>query len=85
MEVQGPYSMVEDLQRSIDRSKSGWKRPGAGCAYLEPWHLDYEDFFLTLDEIQEMKRLRCHDMNTASWIPDIFMRVCQRRKRVVFI
>ena len=51
----------------------GGKRPGAGCAYLEPWHLDYEDF-LHLRRNTGDDRLRCHDLNTASWIPDIFMR-----------
>ena len=51
----------------------GGKRPGAGCAYLEPWHLDYEDF-LSLRRNTGDDRLRCHDINTASWIPDIFMR-----------
>jgi ribonucleoside-diphosphate reductase alpha chain len=51
----------------------GGKRPGAGCAYLEPWHLDYEDF-LSLRKNTGDDRLRCHDLNTASWIPDIFMR-----------
>jgi len=51
----------------------GGKRPGAGCAYLEPWHLDYEDF-LSLRKNTGDERLRCHDMNTASWIPDEFMR-----------
>jgi ribonucleoside-diphosphate reductase alpha chain len=51
----------------------GGKRPGAGCAYLEPWHLDYEDF-LNLRRNTGDDRLRCHDMNTASWIPDEFMR-----------
>ncbi|MAG59883.1 ribonucleoside-diphosphate reductase subunit alpha [Candidatus Woesebacteria bacterium] len=54
----------------------GGKRPGAGCAYLEPWHLDYEDF-LNLRRNTGDDRLRCHDMNTASWIPDIFMRKVQ--------
>jgi len=54
----------------------GGKRPGAGCAYLEPWHLDFEDF-LNLRRNTGDDRLRCHDMNTASWIPDIFMRKAQ--------
>jgi ribonucleoside-diphosphate reductase alpha chain len=54
----------------------GGKRPGAGCAYLEPWHLDFEDF-LNLRRNTGDDRLRCHDMNTASWIPDIFMRRTQ--------
>lgn len=51
----------------------GGKRPGAGCAYLEPWHMDYEDF-LNLRRNTGDDRLRCHDLNTASWIPDLFMR-----------
>lgn len=51
----------------------GGKRPGAGCAYLEPWHLDFEDF-LNLRRNTGDDRLRCHDMNTASWVPDEFMR-----------
>ena len=54
----------------------GGKRPGAGCAYLEPWHLDYEEF-LNLRKNTGDDRLRCHDMNTASWIPDEFMRRVQ--------
>jgi ribonucleoside-diphosphate reductase alpha chain len=54
----------------------GGKRPGAGCAYLEPWHLDYEEF-LNLRKNTGDDRIRCHDMNTASWIPDAFMRAVQ--------
>jgi ribonucleoside-diphosphate reductase alpha chain len=54
----------------------GGKRPGAGCAYLEPWHLDYEEF-LNLRRNTGDDRLRCHDLNTASWIPDEFMRRVQ--------
>ena len=54
----------------------GGKRPGAGCAYLEPWHLDFEDF-LNLRRNTGDERLRCHDMNTASWVPDEFMRRVQ--------
>ena len=41
-------------------------------AYLEPWHLDFEDF-LNLRRNTGDDRLRCHDMNTASWVPDLFM------------
>ena len=55
----------------------GGKRPGAGCAYLEPWHLDFEDF-LNLRRNTGDDRLRCHDMNTASWVPDEFMRRVER-------
>ena len=57
----------------------GGKRPGAGCAYLEPWHLDYEEF-LNLRKNTGDDRLRCHDMNTASWIPDEFMRRVQNEE-----
>lgn len=57
----------------------GGKRPGAGCAYLEPWHLDFEDF-LNLRRNTGDERLRCHDMNTASWIPDEFMRRVQNEE-----
>ena len=54
----------------------GGKRPGAGCAYLEPWHLDFEEF-LNLRRNTGDDRLRCHDLNTAAWIPDEFMRRVQ--------
>ena len=57
----------------------GGKRPGAGCAYLEPWHLDFEDF-LNLRRNTGDDRLRCHDMNTAAWIPDEFMRRVKSEK-----
>ena len=48
----------------------GGKRPGAGCAYLEPWHLDIDEF-LDLKKNTGDERRRCHDMNTANWIPDL--------------
>ena len=51
----------------------GGKRPGAGCAYLEPWHLDVEDF-LDLKKNTGDERRRCHDLNTANWIPNLFLR-----------
>jgi len=51
----------------------GGKRPGAGCAYLEPWHLDFEDF-LNLKKNTGEERRRCHDLNTAAWVPDLFMK-----------
>jgi ribonucleoside-diphosphate reductase alpha chain len=50
----------------------GGKRKGAVCAYLETWHLDIEDF-LELRKNTGDERRRTHDMNTASWIPDLFM------------
>ena len=51
----------------------GGKRKGAVCAYLETWHLDIEEF-LELRKNTGDERRRCHDMNTAHWIPDLFMR-----------
>ena len=50
----------------------GGKRPGAGCAYIEPWHLDIEDF-LELKKNTGDERRRCHDLNTANWLPNIFL------------
>lgn len=54
----------------------GGKRKGAMCAYLETWHLDIEDF-LDLRKNTGDERRRTHDMNTANWIPDLFMQRVQ--------
>ncbi len=51
----------------------GGKRKGAVCAYLETWHLDIEDF-IELRKNTGDDRRRTHDMNTANWIPDLFMK-----------
>lgn len=51
----------------------GGKRKGAVCAYLECWHLDVEEF-LDLRKNTGDDRRRTHDMNTANWIPDLFMK-----------
>jgi ribonucleoside-diphosphate reductase alpha chain len=62
----------------------GGKRKGAMCAYLETWHLDVEDF-LELRKNTGDERRRTHDMNTANWIPDLFMkRVAQNAKWTLF-
>lgn len=58
-----------DVTAAINRSG---KRRGAACAYLEPWHLDYPDF-IDLRRNTGDERRRTHDMNTAAWIPDLFM------------
>lgn len=50
----------------------GGKRPGAGCAYLESWHLDIEDF-LDLKKNTGEERRRCHDLNTANWLSNLFL------------
>ncbi|MEN9343369.1 MAG: hypothetical protein RLZZ453_156 [Chlamydiota bacterium] len=54
----------------------GGKRKGAMCAYLETWHLDIEEF-LELRKNTGDERRRTHDMNTANWIPDLFMKRVQ--------
>lgn len=51
----------------------GGKRKGAMCAYMEIWHLDFEQF-LELKKNTGDERRRAHDVNTASWIPDLFMK-----------
>ncbi|MFA5531573.1 MAG: ribonucleoside-diphosphate reductase subunit alpha, partial [Thiohalomonadaceae bacterium] len=51
----------------------GGKRKGAVCAYLETWHIDIEEF-LELRKNTGDERRRTHDMNTAHWVPDLFMR-----------
>ena len=55
----------------------GGKRKGAVCAYLETWHVDIEEF-VDLRKNTGDDRRRTHDMNTANWVPDLFMkRVCE--------
>jgi len=56
----------------------GGKRRGSGCAYLETWHNDLYDF-LELRKNTGDDRRRCHDMNTANWIPDLFMKRMEER------
>ncbi len=62
--------IANDTTVAINRSG---KRRGATCAYLETWHLDIEDF-LDLRRNTGDERRRTHDMNTAHWIPDLFMK-----------
>ena len=57
----------------------GGKRKGSGCAYLETWHNDIEDF-LELRKNTGDDRRRCHDMNTANWVPDLFMKRMEDRQ-----
>ncbi len=57
----------------------GGKRKGAICAYLETWHLDVEEF-LELRKNTGDERRRTHDMHTANWIPDLFMKRVQEEK-----
>ena len=57
----------------------GGKRKGAMCAYLETWHLDIEEF-LELRKNTGDERRRTHDMNTANWVPDLFMKRVEQDK-----
>ncbi|MCG6942839.1 MAG: ribonucleoside-diphosphate reductase subunit alpha, partial [Thiohalocapsa sp.] len=76
-----PLAWVHDLQVEGDESymtaaalvHNGGKRKGAVCAYLETWHVDIEEF-LDLRKNTGDDRRRCHDMNTANWVPDLFMK-----------
>lgn len=62
----------------------GGKRKGAVCAYLETWHIDVEEF-LDLRKNTGDDRRRTHDMNTANWIPDLFMkRVAEDKEWTLF-
>lgn len=62
----------------------GGKRKGAMCAYLESWHIDSEEFFDLRKNTGDDRR-RTHDMNTANWIPDLFMkRVCEDKPWTLF-
>ncbi len=62
--------IANDVTMAINRSG---KRRGATCAYMETWHYDIEDF-LDLRKNTGDERRRTHDMNTANWIPDLFMK-----------
>ncbi len=62
--------IANDTTVAINRSG---KRRGATCAYLETWHYDIEDF-LELRKNTGDERRRTHDMNTANWVPDLFMK-----------
>nr|XP_061804810.1 ribonucleoside-diphosphate reductase subunit alpha-like [Nerophis lumbriciformis] len=73
--------IANDVTNAINRSG---KRRGATCAYLETWHYDIEDF-LDLRKNTGDERRRTHDMNTANWIPDLFMkRVIADREWTLF-
>ena len=57
----------------------GGKRRGSGCAYLESWHNDINDFIELRRNVGDDRR-RTHDMNTANWIPDLFMKRMEGRE-----
>ena len=83
-ESQGVVPFLKVANDTAVAVNQGGKRKGAMCAYLETWHLDIEDF-LELRKNTGDERRRTHDMNTANWIPDLFMkRVAQNAHWTLF-
>ncbi|NDE41072.1 MAG: ribonucleoside-diphosphate reductase subunit alpha, partial [Betaproteobacteria bacterium] len=72
-ESQGVVPFLKVVNDTAVAVNQGGKRKGAVCTYLEAWHLDIEEF-LELRKNTGDDRRRTHDMNTANWIPDLFMR-----------
>ncbi|MFG6462496.1 ribonucleoside-diphosphate reductase subunit alpha [Roseateles sp. DXS20W] len=70
---QGVVPFLKVVNDTAVAVNQGGKRKGAVCAYLETWHLDIEEF-LDLRKNTGDDRRRTHDMNTANWIPDLFMK-----------
>jgi len=70
---QGVIPFLKVVNDTAVAVNQGGKRKGAVCSYLETWHLDIEDF-LELRKNTGDDRRRTHDMNTANWIPDLFMK-----------
>ncbi|PQJ28812.1 ribonucleoside-diphosphate reductase subunit alpha [Rubritalea profundi] len=78
-ESQGVIPFLKLHNDQLVAVNQGGKRRGSGCAYLETWHNDMEDF-LELRKNTGDERRRCHDMNTANWIPDLFMKRMEARQ-----
>jgi ribonucleoside-diphosphate reductase alpha chain len=72
-ESQGVVPFLKVVNDTAVAVNQGGKRKGAVCTYLETWHLDIEEF-LELRKNTGDERRRTHDMNTANWIPDLFMK-----------
>ncbi|HQR04463.1 MAG: ribonucleoside-diphosphate reductase subunit alpha [Proteobacteria bacterium] len=73
---QGVIPFLKVVNDTAVAVNQGGKRKGAVCAYLETWHLDIEEF-LDLRKNTGDERRRAHDMNTAHWVPDLFMQRVQ--------
>ncbi len=69
---QGVVPFMKVANDTLVSVNQGGKRKGSGCAYLETWHIDIEEF-LELRKNTGDERRRTHDMNTANWVPDLFM------------
>lgn len=77
-ESQGVIPFLKLHNDQLVAVNQGGKRRGSGCAYLESWHNDIDDF-LELRKNTGDERRRAHDMNTANWIPDLFMKRMEAR------
>jgi len=83
-ESQGVVPFLKVVNDTAVAVNQGGKRKGAVCTYLETWHLDIEEF-LELRKNTGDDRRRTHDMNTANWIPDLFMkRVMEKGQWTLF-
>jgi ribonucleoside-diphosphate reductase alpha chain len=83
-ESQGVVPFLKVVNDTAVAVNQGGKRKGAVCCYLETWHLDIEEF-LELRKNTGDDRRRTHDMNTANWIPDLFMkRVMEKGEWTLF-
>ncbi|AOU98739.1 ribonucleoside-diphosphate reductase subunit alpha [Acidihalobacter yilgarnensis] len=83
-ESQGVVPFLKVANDTAVAVNQGGKRKGAVCAYLETWHVDIEEF-LELRKNTGDERRRTHDMNTANWIPDLFMkRVAEEAEWTLF-
>lgn len=78
-ESQGVIPFLKLHNDQLVAVNQGGKRRGSGCAYLETWHNDIDDF-LELRKNTGDDRRRTHDMNTANWIPDLFMQRMEARQ-----
>jgi ribonucleoside-diphosphate reductase alpha chain len=77
-ESQGVVPFLKLHNDQLVAVNQGGKRAGSGCAYLESWHNDVLDF-LELRRNTGDERRRTHDMNTANWVPDLFMKRVEAR------
>jgi ribonucleoside-diphosphate reductase alpha chain len=78
-ESQGVIPFLKLHNDQLVAVNQGGKRRGSGCAYLETWHNDIEDF-VELRRNTGDERRRTHDLNTANWIPDLFMKRMEARQ-----
>jgi ribonucleoside-diphosphate reductase alpha chain len=79
-ESQGVIPFLKMHNDQLCAVNQGGKRKGSGCAYLESWHCDILEF-LELRKNTGDDRRRTHDMNTANWIPDLFMKRMEAREK----